>query len=334
MADGNSSFEWIHTRLDGQEFPANISLTRVGWGGKESVQATVRDVSVSKRLEAEQVHNHKLEAVGQLAAGIAHEINTPAQYVGDGLHFLKEAFEGYQLLLTQYKQVVDAIGRQQERNALLETISQVETDIELAYLNENVPTTIARCVDGVDRIATIVRAMKEFAHPDQREMATADINQALQNALTIAKTEYKYVADVEVQLGSLPPVLCHIGDLSQVFLNLIVNAAHTIADVVNKEGGRGTIRISTQCDGNWVRVDISDSGTGIPPSIRQRVFDPFFTTKEVGKGTGQGLAISRSIVAVKHHGSLTFETIPGEGTTFTIRLPVDGRVGESMAVPA
>jgi len=185
-----------------------------------------------------------------------------------------------------------------------------------------VPGSFESCHDGISRITTIVRAMKEFAHPDQREKGDANLNQALRTTLAVAKNEYKYVADVTTELGDLPPVLCHVGDLNQVFLNLIVNAAHAIGDVVGKSGGKGTIRITTSQEGDQVRIDIADTGAGIPEAIRPRIFDPFFTTKEVGKGTGQGLSIARSIVVTKHHGSLTFESEVGKGTTFTIRLPI------------
>jgi signal transduction histidine kinase len=166
--------------------------------------------------------------------------------------------------------------------------------------------------------------MKEFAHPDQNEKAPADLNQALQTTLNIARNEYKYVAEITTEFGELPLVRCHVGDLNQVFLNLIVNAAHAIGDRVGQRGSKGTIRIRTLREGDSVRIDIADTGSGIPASIRHRIFDPFFTTKEVGKGTGQGLAIARSIVVTKHHGSLTFDSEVGQGTTFTILLPMAG----------
>jgi signal transduction histidine kinase len=166
--------------------------------------------------------------------------------------------------------------------------------------------------------------MKEFAHPDQKRKVPTDLNRALQTTLAIAKNEYKYLADVTTDLGDLPAVLCHPGDLNQVFLNLIVNAAHAIADVVGRSGSKGTIRIRTLQEAGFARIDIADTGSGIPEKFRHRVFDPFFTTKEVGKGTGQGLAIARSIVVTKHAGALTFESEVGKGTTFSIRLPIDG----------
>jgi signal transduction histidine kinase len=196
-----------------------------------------------------------------------------------------------------------------------------------------VPGSFASCQDGISRITTIARAMKEFAHPDQKEMTPANLNQALQTTLNIANNEYKYVADIATEFGDLPAVTCHLGALNQVFLNLIVNAAHAIGDAVGQSGNRGTISIKTLKEGDIVRIDIADTGSGVPEAIRHRIFDPFFTTKGVGKGSGQGLAIARSIVVTKHHGSLTFESEVGKGTTFTIRLPVGDNPG-GCAIPS
>jgi PAS domain S-box-containing protein len=294
----------------------------------------VLDVTDRKRIESELGHARKLEAVGQLAAGIAHEINTPAQYVGDGVYFLNVAFDAYRQLVAKYRVAVEVLDRGDANANLINEIRELEDEADLDYIEANVPGSFVRCLDGISRISSIVRAMKEFSHPDQREKSPADLNQALQNTLIIAHNEYKYVADVDAEFGDLPPVLCHLGDLNQVFLNLIVNAAHAIGEVVGKEGEKGHIRIRTYQQNDWVCIDIIDTGAGVPESIRDRIFDPFFTTKEVGKGTGQGLAIARSVVVDKHGGTLTFESQVGKGTTFTIRLPIDGGgSGQKVVAP-
>jgi len=179
-----------------------------------------------------------------------------------------------------------------------------------------------------------VRAMKDFAHPESKEKAAADLNKALLSTLAVARNELKCVADVEADLGDLPLVVCNISDLNQVFLNLLVNAAHAIGDVVKGTGKKGKIRVRTVPEGKTVLVTITDTGCGIPESIRTKVFDPFFTTKGVGRGTGQGLAIARSVVVERHKGTLTFESEVGKGTSFYVRLPVESEeYSEKTRVP-
>ena len=300
--------------------------------GKSLAQLSAAKGELERRVhELATAHNQlvqgeKLQAVGQLAAGIAHEINTPTQFVGDSLHFLKEAFGGYKKLIGQYRSAVEALALETSGagQVLVGELQRIEEDIDLPYLDANVPSSFVTCMEGIFRISTIVEAMKEFAQPEQREKSPADLNHALQATLVVAKNDYKGVAEVTTEWGDLPPVLCHVGDLNQVFLNLITNAAHAIGDVVSKGGSMGSIRIRTSREGSVARIDVTDSGSGIPEAIRNRVFDPFFTTKEVGKGTGQGLAIARSVVVTKHGGTLTFDSEVGKGTTFTIRLPIDG----------
>jgi signal transduction histidine kinase len=206
-----------------------------------------------------------------------------------------------------------------------EDLARMKLDEELAdldYLRENIPTSIASTLDGAGRVAKIVQSMKAFAHPDRGEKDLADLNLALRNTLIVATNELKYVATVETDFGDIPTVPCFLSDLNQVFLNLLVNAAHAISDVVGKSGRRGVIGVRTYREGNLVVVAISDTGTGIPANLHGKIFDPFFTTKEVGKGTGQGLALARSVVVEEHGGTLTFTTEMGRGTTFFIRLPV------------
>jgi len=177
-----------------------------------------------------------------------------------------------------------------------------------------------------------VSAMKAFSHPDHKEQVPTALNAALENTLVVAHNEYCGVADIVTELGDIPNVVCHIGELNQVFLNLIVNAAHAISDVVKQAGGRGKIAIRTQLDGDdTVLITIADTGAGIPEAIRDRVFDPFFTTKDVGRGTGQGLALARTAIVDRHGGSISFDTRLGEGTTFFVRLPVRGLQAPSIA---
>jgi PAS domain S-box-containing protein len=308
---------------DGSPRWLEISEVPILDGGKEvRVEGIAHDITHRRVVEIELSQARKLEAVGQLAAGIAHEINTPIQYVGDSINFLKDAFDGLGQLIPRYRETIRGIEECGREVAMAE-LRQLEEDLDLEYVLANVDGAFTRCFDGIARVSGIVRVMKDFAHPDEHEKSPADINRALEGTLTIARNEYKYVADVELALGDIPPVVCHAGEMNQVFLNLIVNAGHAISDVVGESGDRGVIRVSTRREGASVCIEIADTGSGIPESIRERVFEPFFTTKAVGKGSGQGLAIARSIVVDKHHGALTFETATGRGTIFRVRLPIE-----------
>ncbi|MCC6987801.1 MAG: histidine kinase, partial [Acidobacteria bacterium] len=199
------------------------------------------------------------------------------------------------------------------------------------YLLEQVPQALSLSLDGLERVATIVRSMKEFAHPDRHEMAPVDLNRALQSTLIVARNEYRYVADAVVGLAPLPPVVCHGGEINQAVLNIVVNAAHAIEAKVRGTGERGRIGVRSWQDGSHVVIAIDDTGGGIPAEIAGQVFDPFFTTKAAGEGSGQGLAIARAVVVDKHGGNLTFDVKPGVGTTFYLRLPIDGRAASAAA---
>lgn len=283
----------------------------------------MEDITEKLSLERELHQAQKLEAIGQLAAGIAHEINTPIQYVGDNLRFLGESFNDILAICTTLQLLVqegqsghwpDAVA--QARHALEER--------DVPFLAEEIPQTIAQSQEGVRRVAAIVRAMREFSHPGTEEKVLVDVNHALDNTLTVSRNEWKYVADVQTDFDpALPMLRCLPGEINQVFLNLIVNAAHAIGEVVGTGGDQlGQIRVSTRADNGWLEIRIADSGGGIPEAIQDRIFDPFFTTKKVGVGTGQGLAIARNVVVEKHQGSLRFATEAGRGTTFIIRLPL------------
>ena len=274
-----------------------------------------------ERMEAELRLAQKLESVGQLAAGIAHEINTPMQYIGDSVQFLRFAFDDLLGIFAKVQPCIEALSAG-GRDDLVHDFEQAQGDADLPYLTKQAPRAFDRTVEGIERVSSIVRAMREFAHPDQKEKAPADINRALQNVLAVSRNEYKYVAEIVTAYDELPMVVCHLGEISQVFLNLIINAAHAIEEVVKGTDHKGIIGVRTYFNGESAHVAIEDTGCGIPKEIQLRVFDPFFTTKPVGKGTGQGLAISRSIVVDKHGGRIAFDTVVGRGTVFHIDLPV------------
>lgn len=301
----------------------------------ETFRKLEREVEQRERADVELRHAQKLKAVGQLAAGIAHEINTPAQFVGDNLHFLADSFKDILQLVAKYRQAINILTAAAEAGtppeALAQQVKAAEEAADLAFLESNIPQAFDHTRAGLSQISAIVSAMKEFAHSDQPEKSAADLNRALRVALIVAKSQYQSVADIETEFGEIPLVMCHLSDMNQVFLNLLVNAAHAISDVVGQSGNRGRIRIRTTSEDDKVRIDIADTGCGIPENIRERIFEPFFTTKEVGCGCGHGLAIARAIVVGKHGGSVTFESEVGHGTTFTVRLPVRGSLGQAAA---
>jgi PAS domain S-box-containing protein len=283
---------------------------------------TAQDVTERKQLEVSLRHAQRLESVGQLAAGIAHEINTPIQFIGDNLGFLRGAFQGIAKMRAVVLEHLSTLPESQELRAKLEAL---EEDHDLDFVFREVPKAIAQSLEGIEHVGRIVQAMRVFSHLDQTDQATSvDINASLRSTVTVARNETKYVADVELELDDVPVILGFAGDLNQVFLNLLVNAAHAVGDAVAATQSRGKITLRTRVDGPSVVVSIGDTGTGIPEAVRRRVFDPFFTTKEVGKGTGQGLALARSLVVEKHGGEIWFETETGRGTTFFVRLPIRG----------
>ncbi len=281
-----------------------------------------RDITAQKHLDAQLAHALKLESIGQLAAGIAHEINTPTQFVGDNVRFLQDAF-------AELKPALEALNATSSDAARLSA-----STIDLAYLAEEIPRAIDESLSGLGRISKIVGAMKEFSHPGTGEKVLVDLNRAIESTATVARNEWKYVAELEFDLAAdLPHVPCLPDEMNQVVLNMIINASHAIAERQGKDSStKGHIRIATAHRDDTIELRISDDGAGIPEAIRARIFDPFFTTKGVGKGTGQGLAISRSVVVDKHGGSIAVESTVGVGTTFIVRLPLAGAKGAKGAV--
>ena len=292
----------------------------------------VRDITERKRAEKERdqyyaqlLQAQKLEAVGQLAAGIAHEINTPTQYVSSNIDFLGEAFQDIQGLISLLFKVVDGAKEGRVDEGLLEEVERALEECDWEFLSQEVPKAVEQAKEGVRRVIKIVRAMKDFSHPPSVEMELNDINHIIETTVTISRNEWKYVAQLETHLDpTMPPVPCLADELGQVLLNMIINAAHAIEEKLgpNPKGELGKITITTRHDHQWAIIEISDTGVGISDEIKDRIFDPFFTTKEVGKGSGQGLAIARNVIVNKHGGSIEVESQVGRGTTFTIRLPL------------
>ena len=320
-------------RLKSEKYIHIRSIMRHAPGEKgRIVRGISLDITTQKKLESELYQAQKLESVGRLAAGVAHEINTPVQFVNDNCYFLRDAVAQVGEVVRAYREVIAAVADgQMTVEQARERAAAAEEAADFAFMSENMPTAVERALEGLERVASIVRSMKEFSHPNQGAMSSSDLNAGIRSTLTVARHEYKYVADVETRLEDLPPVVCNIGEFNQTFLNILVNAAHAIEAAVAGTGRRGLITISTRRDGDSVLISIQDTGGGIPEAIQDSIFDPFFTTKEVGKGTGQGLAIARTVIVDKHHGSLTFESVPGVGTTFMIRLPLDGAADDAIA---
>lgn len=293
-------------------------------GKPRRLVGSVLDIDDLRQAQQRLVQAQKLEGIGQLAAGIAHEINTPSQYVTDNVGFLQRAFVKLRAVMDAQSAVAEATRLGRDASSELEALDRVVSSSKLSYLLQQVPRALEQSLQGLSHVGSIVRAMKEFSHPSGAEKQPTNLQELLECASTVAKNEWKYVAEMSFDFDpDLPAVPVLRNELSQVFLNLIVNAAHAIADVQTPETATfGKINISTRKREDAAEIRVSDTGSGIPEAIRSRIFEPFFTTKAVGKGTGQGLAICYSVVVDKHHGDISFESTLGSGTTFVIRLPL------------
>jgi PAS domain S-box-containing protein len=320
-----AQFETVILTSGGQrlEVLASASPIRDEAGGVIGSAHMVRDISESRRLQGQLAQAQKLESVGRLAAGIAHEINTPIQYVGDNAEFLKTAFQQMMPFILARTDIIEAL-RRGPRPDLAEQIESLCRKMDAGYLCNEVPKALDELTGGVEQVARIVRAMKEFSHPDAADKVMLDINRAIESTILVSKNEWKYVADLTADFDrDLPLTPCLAGEFNQVILNLIVNAAQAIAEIVKDSGRKGAIHIATCRNSSWVEIRVSDTGGGIPEELHSKIFDPFFTTKEVGKGTGQGLYIAHTVIAKKHGGVLSFESKPGVGTTFLVQLPME-----------
>jgi PAS domain S-box-containing protein len=325
---GVRNFECEVFRKNGEKawIAMNIRAIREN-GAVVRYEGMIDDITERILLREQLFQAQKLESVGQLAAGIAHEINTPTQYIGDNVRFLQDAFQDMQKLLGNYDKLLRAAKDHAVSCETVNEISAAVEQVDAAYLVEEIPKAIDQTLEGVSRVAALVNAMKEFSHPGAKDKVSLDLNHAIQSTITVSRNEWKYIAEMETDYDStLPTIPCLPGEFNQVILNLIVNAAHAIAAAAGAESPKkGKIKVQTRRCQKWAEIRIQDNGTGIPEKIRTRIFDPFFTTKEIGKGTGQGLAIARSVVVDKHGGTIHCETEEGKGTTFIIRLPYNGK---------
>jgi PAS domain S-box-containing protein len=312
---------------EGKKRLLGLSVLRIPAEGSGQTGFIITGADVTERvgLELQLRQAQKLEGIGQLAAGIAHEINTPTQFVGDNIRFLKDSWGPVAEFLEFCGTVQSEWAAGPVSSEHLQRFSELHRKCDLEYVSEHIPKAIDLSLEGVKRIAKIVKGFKEFSHPGSEEKRAINLNQAIETTISVARHEWKYCAELVTAFDDdLPLVPCLIGEFNQVMLNLIVNSAHAISSAVEKNGtGKGTITISTRREGEWAQVAVADTGAGIPVEIRSRVFEPFFTTKEVGKGTGQGLALAHAAIVNRHQGQLWFESELGQGTTFFIRLPLE-----------
>ncbi len=332
---GLSANNVSYKRPDGSDGFLDIRISPIRGGNEEvGVQSEflflATDVTEQSILQAQLLQAQKLESIGQLAAGVAHEINTPTQYVGDNLRFLNTSFADILECVKVFREMLDKAKEGPVTDEMLATCREEMENADIEYLSEEIPKALKQSIEGTDRVSEIVLAMKEFSHPSTKEITPFNLNEAIGSTVTVARNEWKYVSDLELDLDpDLPLVPCLPGEFNQVVLNLVVNAAHAIGEKLGESPvEKGKIVVSTKLEEGYAVVSISDTGAGIPEEIRDRILDPFFTTKKVGKGTGQGLAIARSVVVDKLSGELTFDSEVGKGTTFHIRLPLENPDGD------
>ena len=332
----DQSIYWTNTTIvpfSGEdEIPYKYVVIRTDISKQKEVEAEIRAKnaqieSAQREVESAQselLHAEKLASIGRLAAGIAHEINTPTQFVGDNTRFLKDAFDDLIQVLGLYQEIAKVLKDGAIPEELLSKASTLCHEVDMEYLAAEIPTAIEQAMDGVKRVSEIVLAMKDFSHPGSTSKSYIDINRAIASTATVSKNEWKFCAKLVTNFDDdLPEVPCLPGEFNQVILNMLVNGAHAI-EASNGEGSSelGTITVSTSHEEDFVQIRIRDSGTGMSEEIQAKVFDPFFTTKEVGKGTGQGLAVARSVIVDKHGGTIQVESEVGTGTSFIIRLPL------------
>jgi PAS domain S-box-containing protein len=320
----NQKFEASARHKNGSSIPVEVSVSGLCHNGDCTFNVFIHDISQRKHMQTQLLHAQKMQGVGQLAAGIAHEINTPTQYAGDNMRFLMDSFRDIDSILAQFD---DELGEDQPPSQEdWSTLHAAAKSADLPYLRGEIPAAIGQALDGIQRIAEITRAMKEFSHPGTVAKQSVDIHRTIENSITVCRNEWKHVADLKTDFDpEITALDCLPGELSQVFVNLIVNAVQAIGEQSGRPSDRkGEITVRTRRIGDAAEISVEDNGPGIPPDVLARVFEPFFTTKVVGKGTGQGLAIAHAVVVEKHQGTIRVESQVGQGTSFIITLPLRG----------
>ncbi|EKD87753.1 MAG: Sensor protein [uncultured bacterium] len=315
----------VCTKKDGTQYTLQYNIAPiVDEHGNRNYVSVISDVSQNELMEQQNRQAQKLEAIGSLAAGVAHEINTPTQYVGNNLLFIKKEFNSFIRLLEKFQQLLNQVQSGESVNELTEQLLLEKKEADLDYLMLEIPKAIDESLEGIGRVTKIVQAIKEFSHPSMDEKTPVDLNRAIDTTITVSRNEWKYVADLVPHYDeNLPTVICSPGEINQVILNLITNAAHAIKEQIAKGVfTKGLIEIFTFSKEKSIEIHVKDNGGGIPDEYREKVFNPFFTTKPVGMGTGQGLSISYKVIVNKHNGSLVFNSEDGKGTTFIITLPI------------
>jgi PAS domain S-box-containing protein len=325
---------------NGNEIPVELSLGSVRIDDEWQVVGMMRDLTERKKADMERQQANKMESIGTLAAGIAHEINTPTQFVGNNLRFLQDSFSDITEVLVEVNGLIESSRECGDSNGELDALGEKVQQADLDFLVEEIPASIEQSQKGIETVSRIVGSMRAFTHPGKDEKTPSDLNRIIKDTIIVSRSEWKYDANIEIDLmESLPTVPCCPGAFGQIMLNLITNASHAIKSAhessISSESSsevkfaKGLIRITTTQQDQYAIIKISDDGTGIPEAIQKRIFDPFFTTKDVGQGTGQGLSLVHSVVVENLRGQIAFDTEQGKGTTFTINLPLESNLQEA-----
>lgn len=330
------SVDEIHAEADGIRFdnqiiPVEVSVSAVKIKDRSATVWIFRDITERraeeqrrKAIEAELSQAQKLEALGTLASGVAHEINTPIQYIGDNVRFAKDSFNDLFKCVRLYQSAVKALSEAGIEPDLVSNIKSAEDDVDVDFLLDEITPALEQSAEGLDQVAHIVRAIKEFSHPGDAEISDIDVNDAIKTTATMSRNRWKYAADLTLDLDlDLPKVGCAAGDINQILLNLIGNAADAISDARTEDSVGKIIVKSQRHDVDHFSITVTDNGCGIDEQTCKRIFDPFFTTKDIGKGTGQGLAITYNLITQKYQGTIACESVKGHGTSFKIVLPID-----------